>query len=294
MKNECNIVKDLLPLYLDGAVSEDSRKFVEEHTAICEDCAKDRREMMLALPKDQEPQVEQTVLKKAAKKLRRKHMRRGAVLTVASVLLGILLIFGGNWLHWYLWENWNVPMPLDEYEIRLSTLERGQLVLSYIWQSDSSAFSCRIYDEDAEDNGCIVTFEPHTTRLRHPSTNKQARGDASNFLWRDGKIWTPDGRQVVAMAKQGPHGEREVFYQYGVDESLIAPASELMEEYYRLENESQVYAVLVAGRRAGLADYIDPEKLPFKPLDDTEALLEQMRAIDWRMEELRTLVPEWQ
>ena len=39
MKNNCDIVQDLLPLYLDGICSEGSRKFVEEHISECEKCS---------------------------------------------------------------------------------------------------------------------------------------------------------------------------------------------------------------------------------------------------------------
>jgi len=34
----CNIVKDLMPLYIDGCCSEESRKIVEEHIKDCDDC----------------------------------------------------------------------------------------------------------------------------------------------------------------------------------------------------------------------------------------------------------------
>lgn len=34
----CEIVKDLIPLYIDGCCSNDSRKAVEEHLKTCEDC----------------------------------------------------------------------------------------------------------------------------------------------------------------------------------------------------------------------------------------------------------------
>lgn len=35
---ECNIVKDLLPLYIEELCSEDSRQYVEEHLKTCEQC----------------------------------------------------------------------------------------------------------------------------------------------------------------------------------------------------------------------------------------------------------------
>ena len=36
----CNIVKDLIPLYIDGCCSEESEKAVEEHIRDCSDCKK--------------------------------------------------------------------------------------------------------------------------------------------------------------------------------------------------------------------------------------------------------------
>ncbi len=34
----CDIVRDLLPSYLDGICSESSRKAVEQHTSECREC----------------------------------------------------------------------------------------------------------------------------------------------------------------------------------------------------------------------------------------------------------------
>lgn len=36
----CNIVRDLIPLYIDGCCSEESKKAVEEHMKECDDCKK--------------------------------------------------------------------------------------------------------------------------------------------------------------------------------------------------------------------------------------------------------------
>lgn len=46
MKITCNIIEDLLPLYVDDMVSEDSRKLVEEHLKECPACRKMQEEMM--------------------------------------------------------------------------------------------------------------------------------------------------------------------------------------------------------------------------------------------------------
>ncbi len=41
----CNIVKDLIPLYIDGCCSEESSKIVEEHIRDCNDCKKLLKDM---------------------------------------------------------------------------------------------------------------------------------------------------------------------------------------------------------------------------------------------------------
>ena len=38
MKNNCDIVRDLLPLYVDGVCSQESAKLVEEHLTDCQSC----------------------------------------------------------------------------------------------------------------------------------------------------------------------------------------------------------------------------------------------------------------
>ena len=38
--NTCDIVKDLMPLYVDNVLSDASRKYVDEHISACEDCKK--------------------------------------------------------------------------------------------------------------------------------------------------------------------------------------------------------------------------------------------------------------
>ena len=41
MKNECSIVRDLLPLYVEQMVSAETGEFVEEHLEGCEACRKE-------------------------------------------------------------------------------------------------------------------------------------------------------------------------------------------------------------------------------------------------------------
>ena len=62
MKNECSIVQDILPLYVEDMVSEDTAGFVKEHLRGCPECraafraqnggARPQREMFTAICAD--------------------------------------------------------------------------------------------------------------------------------------------------------------------------------------------------------------------------------------------------
>ena len=43
-KNDCNVVRDLMPLVIDRAASDESREFVEAHIAGCAECREGRAE----------------------------------------------------------------------------------------------------------------------------------------------------------------------------------------------------------------------------------------------------------
>ena len=45
MKKECNIIKDILPLYVEDMVSADTSAFVEEHLEKCAECRAELEDM---------------------------------------------------------------------------------------------------------------------------------------------------------------------------------------------------------------------------------------------------------
>lgn len=104
MKITCNIIEDLLPLYVDDMVSEDSRKLVEEHLKECPACRKMQEEMMRenclsAGRKDgnsaQINKTEAEPLKKIRRRIRKKR--------IFSVILAVALVAaaGGVGHYWY-------------------------------------------------------------------------------------------------------------------------------------------------------------------------------------------------
>ncbi len=88
MKITCDIIRDLLPLYAEDLVSEDSKQLVEEHLQDCEPCTRQLGILKKAavLPMD----VETKSIKRVGDTIRRKRVL--AVLTALGVLG--TLIFG--------------------------------------------------------------------------------------------------------------------------------------------------------------------------------------------------------
>ncbi len=78
MKNDCDIIRDLLPLYSDKVCSESSRRLVEEHCAECEECAEQLLAMSAELPREEKAGGAKNPLKKT-----RRHYLKLAVLTAA-------------------------------------------------------------------------------------------------------------------------------------------------------------------------------------------------------------------
>ena len=55
MKITCDVIQDLMPSYVDGILSEDSRELVEEHLKSCKECQK----MLEIMQADQEKEKNQ-------------------------------------------------------------------------------------------------------------------------------------------------------------------------------------------------------------------------------------------
>lgn len=93
MKLSCNIIRDLLPLYAEGMVSEDSRGVVEEHLCDCAPCrdalAELRQQTVVPTQTDTAP------LQHLERNIRRRRVNAAvlAILVTAAVLFSIFNYF---------------------------------------------------------------------------------------------------------------------------------------------------------------------------------------------------------
>ena len=95
MKNECHIVRDLMPLYTEGMLSNESAAFVKTHLETCEDCrgAYSGEETPPVTEADtaQQRAGEAGVLRTLKKKLR-KQIWCAIIITAVVVLLVTLML----------------------------------------------------------------------------------------------------------------------------------------------------------------------------------------------------------
>lgn len=94
MRNECNIIRDILPLYIEEIVSEDTVSFVEEHLEKCAACRTELENMKapnaLEIVASNTQANDEKPLKAFAKMWNRK--KRIVISAFAAILLLVVLL----------------------------------------------------------------------------------------------------------------------------------------------------------------------------------------------------------
>ena len=88
MKLECDVIRDLLPLYAEKLASPASSALVEQHLAECEACRAELEQMEKPVPVQPEPQPD-APLRNIRKTLQKKSIR-----IAAAAVLAVLCAFG--------------------------------------------------------------------------------------------------------------------------------------------------------------------------------------------------------
>lgn len=124
-KISCPIIQDLLPLYIDEVVSDETREMVEEHVKHCDLCNKEMKMMKqeLVLPIEKKAPM----LQNFKKKLRNKKM----IVSGISVLLTALILFGGH----YLLFHHDTFIPYSDSLVQIEIQDNGNLAAHYYGES---------------------------------------------------------------------------------------------------------------------------------------------------------------
>jgi len=89
MRNECNIIRDILPLYIDEIVSEDTVSFVEEHLEKCAACRTELENMKAPNALEIVVSDTQATDEKPLKAFKKRYNRKLFFIVVTTVIITI-------------------------------------------------------------------------------------------------------------------------------------------------------------------------------------------------------------
>ena len=93
MTKQCEIVQDLLPLYVDGACSEASAEMIKEHLETCADCRAIYEQMRSHTNEDILQKEKDGVIARREKTEKKKSRKRIVLVSALSIVLCCAIIF---------------------------------------------------------------------------------------------------------------------------------------------------------------------------------------------------------
>lgn len=131
-KITCEIIKDLLPLYIDDVCSDDSKHIVEEHISNCESCKhnldKIKSEIYLIDNSIYKECNEIKELGSISKKIKKTKMKSAFV--GIGVAIGLILMIFIGYLGLFCWSI--VPIATDDLQVsEISQLSDGRISYKY-------------------------------------------------------------------------------------------------------------------------------------------------------------------
>ncbi|HEY8362800.1 MAG TPA: zf-HC2 domain-containing protein [Tissierellaceae bacterium] len=185
MKVTCNIVKDLLPLYVENLTSEDTRKIVEEHIENCQDCRRELESMKnykeIPIDTNMEP------FKKIEKKLFKNKVET-IVFTALLVLIFSIIALAYLTAPEYL--------PYSSSIVSLKEYEDGKIVITF--SEEVAGYDINKY----EDSYSLTAW--NTALNKYVLKNK-----------RQSIVLNPDGEEVKSVYYYNADGTGDVLI-YGV------------------------------------------------------------------------------
>jgi len=267
-KNDCNLIRDLMPLVIDRVASDESREAVENHILSCEECKKQYDQMKADLPDDTrvEYEADQQKFMDALKSLRRSRLRRRICTIAVAAVVCLVAVIGGAFTYDRLFNRYSVPVELDRYTVSLAQLKDGTIMAT---ADVSNMHFNRLSTSDffpTEDDSGIVLYLYYMAAPIHISD--------SSASWKEPKEWMNyielSGTKPLVEIRQGTPDHYNVLWK--AEDGPLPAASEQMEAYFALEREYWSWA---------------DERKVISFDDEAWGLMD-------RIEEARKLVPEWQ
>lgn len=173
----CNIIKDILPLYVDGVVSDDTKEMVEKHLDCCEECKKELELMKqeISIP----PEKEASLIRNFKKKLRNKKL----IISGLSIMLTGLIMLG---IFAFIF-HYDRIIPYTEQLIKIETQDDGMLVSHYYGVSYYSVSATHpiTLEIDGKEKNVIFLYYTETLAQSHKRKliNQRENRDEREFIF---------------------------------------------------------------------------------------------------------------
>lgn len=136
MKNSCEVVKDLLPLYHDDVCSNESRSIVEEHLLECNDCkgyldSINNDFIQSDIEKSTEQEKYDTL-----KRIKKKLFRKNVMVSVVSILCAITVLIGGFTLIFH----YQMPIPYEDKLLSINMASDGVIDIIFNGENYYSSY----------------------------------------------------------------------------------------------------------------------------------------------------------
>ena len=175
---KCTVIQDLLPLYVDEVVSDDTKSLVNEHLLTCENCRNEYEQMKgtLYVPIENKD----TLFSQLKKRWNRKKwlLIFGSVLT--TTLIGFVLF---SFIFHYA-----KPIPYTAELFELEETADGTLVLNYFGESHAGTYTAHPLEVEIDGEVKKVSLIYYVKTIAYSPT--------SNFLREDKRIG-PDRLELV-------------------------------------------------------------------------------------------------
>lgn len=139
MNKKCNIARDLMPLVIDKAASEDSGEFVLDHIAACAECRAQYEEMKKGIDSPAVNQAD-SAFAQSVKALKQKQRILKLLVAALCLFLACCLAFTGLEIYNGLKIHNLIPKPASEISARIFTFPSGVLEIA-IESEDGNMYS---------------------------------------------------------------------------------------------------------------------------------------------------------
>lgn len=223
MRKQCNIIRDLLPLYAENMISSDTAAFVEEHLKDCETCRNEYKRTKESLPAQEIPDAAPLI--KFNRKMKIKRMQTIA-LTALFVTALLVSAFGVLDVPIYL--------PYSEGVVSVEQLDDKGMLLTF--DEEVTDFDYTVYEDP--DGGDFYYCDIQAWTSLWDKWFSQGKGTLSaTVATRNTKpilaIYVPnDGRENVCIAKFDPNADNRIEANVDYERTIALPRLSL--GYYLL------------------------------------------------------------